>query len=177
MNHLELYMEKETLEKIQKCDDLYLKCSVLIRILFRNRNDSAGYPYLNHLKRVSDKMTTWQGQIAGLLHDLVEDIDQVTFDDLLDIGIPQEIIEILKIVTKEKSTKGLAREQKLIQYGKEIDRIIESGNNVAIELKIADITDNYSFERLNLCSLELREWYEKKYPPQIEKLYRVGKIK
>lgn len=172
MNHLELYIEKEDLEKIRECEDVYLKSAVLVRILFRDRKDPAGQPYLGHLKRVSDRMTTEEGKIAGLLHDLVEDIPDITFEDLLDIGIPENIIEVLKLVTHGKINKKLTKEERLILYGKEIDKIIDSGNPLAIELKIADITDNYDKERLELCSPELRDWFERKYPPQIKKLYR-----
>lgn len=170
MNNLERYFSKEDLEKIRRCDDLYLKAAILVRVLFKDKVDKGGAPYIGHLKRVSDKMTTLEGKVAALLHDTVEDIEGVTFDDLRDIGIPEEIIEILILVTKEESEKSLTKEEKLIRYGKEIDRIIESGNQVAIELKISDMTDNYNPERLKLCSKEQREWLELKYESQLEKL-------
>ncbi len=176
MNHLELYIEKKDLQKIRECEDVYLKSAVLVRILFKDRKDSARQPYLGHLKRVSDKMTTLEGKIAGLLHDLVEDIPYITFNDLLDIGIPENIVEVLRLVTKEKINRKLTRQERLICYGKEIDKIINSGNDLAIELKIADITDNYNLERLALCSPELQDWYEEKYPPQMKKLFQARKV-
>jgi len=176
MNHLELYIDKEDLQKIRECEDVYLKSAVLVRILFRNRKDHAGQPYLGHLKRVSDRMTTLDGKIAGLLHDLVEDISYITFDDLLDIGIPENIVEVLRLVTKKKHNKKLTEEERLICYGEEIDRIIDSGNDLAIELKTVDIEDNYDKERLELCLPELRDWFEKKYPPQMKKLYKIKEI-
>lgn len=176
MNHLELYIEKSDLEKIKNCRYIYLKSAVLVRILFKDKKDSAGQPYLGHLMRVSDGMSTLEGKIAGLLHDLVEDIPDITFDDLLDIGIPENIIEVLRIVTKKKTDKKLTEEERLIRYGEEIDRIIDSGNDLAIELKTVDITDNYDKERLALCSPELQDWYERKYSPQMKKLYQVRKI-
>ena len=176
MNHLELYMEKIDLEKIRNCEDLYLKSFVLVQILFKDRKDAAGQPYLGHLVRVSDRMTTFDGKIVGLLHDLVEDIPYITFDDLLDIGIPENIVEVLRFVTKKKTNEQLTEEERLIRYGQEIDRIIDSGNPLAIELKTADITDNYDKDRLVLCSPELQDWFEKKYPPQIKKLYKAKEI-
>lgn len=176
MNHLELYIEKNDLEKIRNCEDVYLKSAVLVRILFKDIKDSAGQPYFGHLMRVSNQMSTLDGKIAGLLHDLVEDIPYITFDDLLDIGIPEHIIDVLRVVTKKKENKKLTKEERLSLYGEEIDRIINSGDPLAIELKIADITDNYDKERLALCSPELQDWYEKKYPPQIKKLYKAREI-
>lgn len=176
MNHLELYIEGKDLQKIRECRDVYLKSDALVQILFKDRKDPAGQPYLGHLKRVSSRMTTLDGKVAGLLHDLVEDIPYITFEDLLDIGIPENIVEVLRLVTKKKTNEQLTEEERLIRYGKEIDRIIDSGNPLAIELKTVDITDNYNKERLELCSPELQDWFEKKYPPQIKKLYKAREI-
>ena len=102
-------------------------------------------------------MTPLEGKIAGLLHDVVEDIKtpdfpelDVTFDDLRDIGIPEEIIEALQLVTKTPPpTRFLSKQEKLNYYYQEIDTIIESKNLLAIELKTADMSDNYNPERLN----------------------------
>ena len=170
MNNLERYFEKEDLEKVRRCNDLYLKAFTLVEVLFKDKIDKGGEPYIGHLKRVSDKMSTSEGKVAALLHDTVEDIDGVTFDDLRDINIPEEIIQILILVTKEESEKPLTKEENLIRYGREIDRIIKSGNKTAVELKISDMTDNYNPERLKLCSKEQREWLELKYGSQLEKL-------
>lgn len=106
MNHLELYIDKDDLDKIKNCDDLYLKSAVLVRILFKNKKDKSSKPYLGHLYRVSSRMTTLDGMVAGLLHDVVEDIKDVTFDDLVEIGIPIHIIEVLKLVTKSQVFKN-----------------------------------------------------------------------
>jgi len=176
MNHLELYIDGKELKKIRECEDVYLKSYALVCILFKDKMDCAGQPYLGHLERVSSRMTTLDGKIVGLLHDLIEDILYITFDDLLDIGIPENIVDVLKFVTKKKTNEQLTEEERLIRYGKEIDRIIDSGNPLAIELKMVDITDNYDEERLKLCSPELRDWFERKYPPQIKKLYKARGI-
>lgn len=172
MNNLERYISKSKFNNIKNCNDLYLKSETLVQILFKDKLDKAGYPYIDHLKRVSDNMTTLEGKIAGLLHDTVEDIDYITFKDLADIGIPQSIIEVLKLVTKKTKTKNLTDEEKLIRYDQEIDNIIKSKNEIAIELKFSDMTDNYSPKRLALCSKEKRVWFNKKYPPQLKKLHK-----
>ena len=82
-NNLELYIDKNDLDKIRKCDDLYLKSAIIVRIIFKNKMDKSNYPYLWHLIRVSDKMTTLEGKAAGLLHDLVEDFDIVSQDRVI----------------------------------------------------------------------------------------------
>ncbi len=170
MNHLERYIGSEEFKKIKDCEDLYFKSFTLVYYLFQDRKDSAGYPYIDHLKRVSNRMTTLEGKVAGLLHDTVEDIDGVTFDDLREIGIPEKIIEVLILVTNKKVDRPLTKQEKLVCYGKKIDSIIESGNFLAIELKISDMSDNYNPTRLALCSKELRDWFQLKYESQLEKL-------
>lgn len=170
INHLGFYMSKETLNKIKKCDDIYLKSATLVRILFRDRKDKAGEPYLGHLLRVSNKMTTLDGMVAGLLHDVVEDISDVEFDDLLDIGIPDNIVEALKLVTKEPTSKKLTQEEKLYRYNKEIDKIIASGNDLALELKISDMSDNFNPARLEKLPLEKLIWFNEKYAKNLVKL-------
>lgn len=170
MNHLELYIDKDDLYKIKNSDDLYLKSAVLVRILFKDKKDKSGKPYLGHLYRVSSRMTTLDGMVAGLLHDVVEDIKDVTFDDLAMIGIPIHIIEVLKLVTKKPSVQKLARQEKLIYYNQEIDTIIDSHNDLALELKIADMSDNYNPDRKEGLTLEQLEWFNLKYARNLEKL-------
>lgn len=172
MNYLELYFDRDDLKKIKQCDDLYLKSAVLVRVLFQNKKDKEGQPYLGHLFRVSDRMTTYDGKIAGLLHDVVEDIPNVDFDDLLDIGIPEHIVDALRLVTKNHITRKLSDKEKLLRYNQEIDRIIESGNNLALELKIADISDNYDPERLERLPIEQTNWFNQKYANNLERLKR-----
>ena len=95
MNHLELYVGHNGLEKIKGCDDVYLKSVVLVRMLFL-RNESKSI-HLKHLLAVSNRMTTLDGMVAGLLHDIVYSLPNISFDDLRDIGIPDHIIDALKI--------------------------------------------------------------------------------
>jgi len=170
MNQLELYIDKSDLDKIRECDDLYLKSSVLVRTLFKDIKDKSGQPYVGHLFRVSSRMTSLDGIVAGLLHDVVEDIPNISFNDLLDIGIPEDIISALRLVTKEPITQKLSKEERLIRYNKEIDRIIESGNDLALELKIADMSDNYNDDRLKKLPLETIIWFNEKYAENLVKL-------
>jgi len=170
INHLEFYISSSELNKIRKCDDIYLKSAVLVRILFKDKKDKAGEPYIGHLFRVSSKMTTVKGMVAGLLHDVVEDIENIEFDDLLDIGIPEDVVDALRLVTKEPSMRRLTKVEKLIRYNREIDNIISSGNNLALELKIADMDDNFSRERLEKVSPEELAWFNMKYADNLKKL-------
>lgn len=178
MNRLAFYIGIENLEEIKNMDNLYLKARLLVDLLFAEKKDKAGKPYLYHLYRVSDQMTTLEGKVAGLLHDVVEDIKtpdfpelDVTFDDLRDIKIPEEIIEALQLVTKTPPpTRFLSKQEKLNYYYQEIDTIIESNNLLAIELKTADMSDNYNPERLSELPEEKKEWFTQKYSEPLKKL-------
>lgn len=172
MNGLLKYFTQEELDQL-KTLDLYSRSKALVAKLFFYKKDKSGKPYVEHLLRVSEKMTSIDGKIAGLLHDVVEDIDGVTFDDLISFGIPEHIIEVLKLVTKEETNTPLTKEQKLLKYNGEIDRIIESRNPLALELKIADMSDNYDPNRLEELSEEKRNWFEQKYGENIKKLRKV----
>ena len=173
MNGLLKYFKDTELKLIKDTPDLLLKSKALVHILFSDKIDKAGKPYIEHLYRVSDKMTTLDGKVAGLLHDVVEDIDGVSFDDLIDIGIPLNIIEVLKLVTKEENIQILNKYEKLDKYNKEIDNIIISGNKLALELKIADMSDNFDPSRLQELSIEQQYWFNKKYGENLKKLRKV----
>ena len=172
MEALLKYFTPEELEQLQTLD-LYSRNKALVSKLFFHKKDKSGKPYIGHLLRVSENMTSIDGKIAGLLHDVVEDIQGVTFNDLISFGVPKHIIEALKLVTKEETKELLTKEQKLQKYNQEIDRIIESRNLLALDLKIADMSDNYDPNRLEELDEEKRKWFEQKYGQNIKRLRKV----
>jgi (p)ppGpp synthase/HD superfamily hydrolase len=93
-----------------------------------------GGSYIIHPCRVSKRFEQysikWQ---AALLHDILEDTN-TTETDLFNLGVPFEVVEIVKLLTKKKSEN----------YQEFIYKIIDSGNKAALQVKIADIQDNLS---------------------------------
>ncbi len=172
-NGLLRYFSNEELNKLRNMKDIYSKSKILVVRLFEERVDKNGKPYINHLLRVSSKMTTRDGKVVALLHDVVEDIDGVTFADLKDIGIPSHIIEALKLVTKKECSKELTKKEKLERYNQEIAHIIKSKNRLAIELKKNDMSDNFDIRRLNQLDEEKQEWFIQKYGNNVVKLRKV----
>lgn len=143
-------------------DDDYDRAYRLVSYLFKDKKDKAGEPYLGHLIRVSDRLSMGDAKVAALLHDVVEDIDDISFDDLKDLGFSESIVDIVKIVTKDKS-KG-------ISYHDWIGEIIATGNVDAIKVKYSDMMDNFSLDRLNKLDEETKRHLISKYKDEVERL-------
>lgn len=95
--------------------------------------DRDGYPVILHPLTVGLMGHTDEEKIAGFLHDVVEDSD-ITFDDLLKEGIPTGIVNAVRLLTHEKVT----------DYFDYVQRIIDSGNPIALQVKYNDLQHNYS---------------------------------
>lgn len=95
--------------------------------------DRDGYPVILHPLTVGLMGHTDEEKIAGFLHDVVEDSD-ITFDDLLKEGIPTGIVNAVRLLTHEKGT----------DYFEYVQRIIDSGNPIALQVKYNDLQHNYS---------------------------------
>lgn len=95
--------------------------------------DRDGYPVILHPLTVGLMGHTDEEKIAGFLHDVVEDSD-ITFDDLLKEGIPTGIVNAVRLLTHEKGT----------DYFDYVQRIIDSGHPIALQVKYNDLQHNYS---------------------------------
>lgn len=98
--------------------------------------DKAGKPYIMHLIRVMMKGQTETEKICGILHDILED-SNCTFDTLKKEGFTNEVIDVVRCVTKLDGET----------YDDFITRILE--NPTAIKVKVNDLEDNMNLDRLN----------------------------
>ncbi|WP_174545631.1 HD domain-containing protein [Nocardiopsis dassonvillei] len=64
--------------------------------------DKAGHPYTEHVFAVRDLLAPHgeHAQMAGVLHDTLEDTD-LTADDLRAYGCPEEVVRAVEAVTKQ----------------------------------------------------------------------------
>ncbi len=113
----------------------------LVNKYFSNRRDRGGNPYKDHLMYVMNHVDTTEEKVVGLLHDIIEDT-QVTEGQLLQCGIPQKLIDCIMILTKRPDET----------YNKYIKRIIKSKNQIAINVKLADLENNMDFSRLKIIT-------------------------
>lgn len=98
----------------------------------RNQVDKIGMPYILHPMAVASLLETPEQKCAGLLHDILEDTD-MTEEGLREAGIPERVIEIVKLVTHEKPCEGKDYEEYLARIKADPD---------ARAVKLADLTHN-----------------------------------
>lgn len=98
--------------------------------------DKAGKPYIEHPLRVMNMGKTVEEKIVGVLHDVVED-SEWTFEMLEKEGIPKEVVDALKCVTKLSEAED---------YDHFIARV--KTNPLAVKVKLNDLKDNMDITRL-----------------------------
>lgn len=102
--------------------------------------------YVLHPLRVMLSFNDIKLQIIGVLHDVIEDTD-VSLEQLSYIGFPNEIVESLKYLTRDKS----------IPYFTYIENVKK--NDLARQIKLADLKDNMR----DGCPPNLLKRYKKAY--------------
>jgi len=98
--------------------------------------DKAGKPYIEHPIRVMNMGKTMDEKIVGVLHDVVED-SECTFEMLEKEGMPKEVVDALKCVTKLSEDED---------YDHFIARV--KTNPLAVKVKLNDLKDNMDITRL-----------------------------
>lgn len=107
------------------------KCIIIAREAHYGQKDRDGNPVILHPLLVGSMGKTDAEKCVGFLHDVIEDTDW-TFEDLECEGLPKHIIDSLKLLTHEDG----------IDYYDYVQRIIDSGNRTAINVKINDLKHN-----------------------------------
>lgn len=110
----------------------------------KKQTDKYDAPYLGHVFRVMNAGKTIDEKIVGVLHDVVEDHPEYSFDYLKEKGFPDYILEAIESLTK--------REEEHLDYDSFIARIEKSP--LAIAVKINDLRDNMDLAR---CTTVLEE--------------------
>ncbi len=120
----------------------------------KNQVDKTGLPYVFHPFHLAEQMRDEYSTVCALLHDVVEDTEY-TFENLINMGFPNEVIEALKLLTH-------ADDVPYMDYVKAL-----SINPIAKAVKIADLMHNSDTSRLDVVD----EWAlkrEEKYKKALE---------
>lgn len=97
--------------------------------------DKGGSLYILHPLRVMHNVNTMEEKIVAVLHDVIEDTE-ITYDMLISKGFPNQIIEALKSVTrnKDESYMNFIKRAKLNPIGRVV--------------KLNDLNDNLNLSRI-----------------------------
>ena len=109
--------------------------------------DKSGMPYILHPIAVSSKVDTLELKTIAILHDTIEDTS-VTAEYLVEKGIPEEIVDIVVLLSKPESE----------EYESYLRRV--KVNPLAKAVKLADLAHNTSPERASGLNEARRKKYE-----------------
>lgn len=123
----------------------------------KGQKDKGGMPYLVHPCYVADHVDGDVAKAVAYLHDVIEDT-WATTGDLKNAGFSDEIIEAVKLLTRDKD----------MDYEKYIENLCK--NPVAKTVKLADLEHNSQIDRIKNPT-------EKDYKRQAKYLKMIDKIK
>lgn len=143
----------------------------LMKELHEGQTDKCGQPYWIHPFTVAMRGFTGYGSqdatyaIVGLLHDILEDTD-ITEQELL-IRFPMKIDEreALELLTRKDG----------MSYDDYITSIIDSGNEIAMSVKMDDLLHNGCLSRMVDAGLPITEKDERrkeKYRKAFDRLHK-----
>jgi len=112
--------------------------------------DKAGHPYIEHPRRVRDRLQGSEARMTALLHDVLEDTG-TTAEQLLSAGCPEPVVRAVQALTK---ASGEALEDAMRRV---------ANDPLALEVKRADIADNSDPKRLALLPDDLVDRLSEKY--------------
>jgi len=118
--------------------------------------DKAGVDYIHHPLAVAKMCDDPKEKTVALLHDVLEDT-YVTEEELRENGFDEEIIDAVKLVTHKRDKSILDDEEEYKTY---IRKLKKTGNRIAINVKIADLTHNSDIGRMNGKPTRKTEWYK-----------------
>lgn len=136
--------------------NLYDKALVIAEKAHKGQVDKAGKDYIEHPLFVASLVNSEEEKATALLHDVIED-SSYTFDDLLNAGIPTDVVEAVSLLTKPRD----------VSYQVYLDGIKK--NHIARIVKLADLTHNSDLSRLpNISEKDIER--QEKYKRAIEYL-------
>lgn len=95
--------------------------------------DRDGHPVILHPIAVGMMGETDEERVAGFLHDVIEDTEW-TSERLLAEGIPDGVLQALRLLTHERG----------VPYMEYVQAIVDSGNPIALRVKYNDLQHNYA---------------------------------
>jgi (p)ppGpp synthase/HD superfamily hydrolase len=132
------------------------RAEAIARSAHTGQVDKAGADYIKHVERVVGRVASEDAKAVAWLHDVIEDTS-MTADDLRAAGIPEPVLEAVELLTRPKADPEYS-------YAEYIDALWESGNLLALEVKVADLEDHLTELNQDVAASlppKLRPRYEK----------------
>lgn len=160
---------------VEEMDSLKDLAFIIAEDAHFGQEDKLGNPYIAHPVGVSEllqlspayEMLSEEDQekavVVALLHDVLEDCEYYDAEDLIEAGIPEDIVEIVEILTYSPSFETRA------EY---YERILE--NEIAHAVKIADLAHNNLPSRVGLLDDMTQKRLATKYDLTKKVLLREG---
>lgn len=126
------------------------------------QQDKIGKPYILHPIAVMMSVESTEAKIVAILHDTMEDCG-ISENELRQKHIPQHLIEAVVAISKITYPSGRGELTELY-----LDRV--KANPLALEVKLADIAHNTSYERMVQLKKKTRIRLTKKYAEALEYL-------
>lgn len=101
------------------------------------QTDKFDQPYIGHVFRVMNYGKTLDEKIVGVLHDVVEDNPDYSFEFLKSEGFPENVVFAVECLTKRENEA----------YDDYITRVQQSP--LAISVKLNDLRDNMDLRRFH----------------------------
>lgn len=139
-------------------DDLTRKAFEIASKAHMGQVDKAGAPYILHPLAVAKDMPTSEMAAAALLHDVCEDTP-VTLDNLREQGIPEIVVQAVKLLTHEPG----------LSYMKYIERL--KNDEIASAVKRADLRHNSSPSRKTTPPTQKDEERLRRYQKALRELF------
>lgn len=117
--------------------DLTKKAMKIAYEAHKEQVDKSGIPYIYHPIHVAEQCKDEKTCAAALLHDVVEDCENYSFERLENEGISKEVVEALKLLTHEKE----------VPYLDYVNKI--KNNEIAKTVKRYDLMHNLDDSRLD----------------------------
>jgi len=116
--------------------NLLEKCIKFALDVHAGQTDRYGRPYILHPLHLMSQMDTEVEMMAAVLHDVIEDSD-TTLDDLRRLGLPQEVIEAVSLLTHGEADS----------YDDYVHKL--KPDAVARKIKLADLAHNMDIRRMD----------------------------
>ena len=124
-------------------EELLNKAIKLAQKAHKGQTDKFGTPYIGHVMRVMNAGKTYDEKIVGVLHDVIEDCPEISYETLQEEGFSEEVIFAVKCMTKTETD---------VDYMEFIKQTEQS--SLAVAVKLNDLQDNMNLTRFTQTMTE-----------------------